>query len=209
MPDPPPNSPGYQPTCLYESAGIQGIEQARKQVASAGAAGAHVTVWILPLIRERARIHGLAPPIDRVSCGREEVEPVPDPSVYFSAVSDPRNRAQIGFGAWQSDYPSAAGFIPPLLSCSAYTPESPDTNANLAAFCDPSIDAKMTRATALQATNQPAATLLWQQIENELLAQAPVLPTINRRNVDFLSERVGNYQYNPQWSVLLSQLSVK
>jgi peptide/nickel transport system substrate-binding protein len=67
----------------------------------------------------------------------------------------------------------------------------------------------MTRAAALQATNQPAATLLWQQIENELLAQAPLLPTDNRRNVDFLSKRVGNYQYNPQWGVLLSQLWVK
>jgi uncharacterized protein (DUF2164 family) len=31
----------------------------------------------------------------------------------------------------------------------------------------------------------------------------------NRRNVDFVSKRVGNYQYNPKWGVLLDQLWVK
>ena len=205
----PPNSPGYQPTCVYASGGIQAVERARAQVASAGAAGARVTVWMLSPIRARAEYMASLLRSIGLRADVKTVDPVPDPNVYFAAVSDPRNRAQIGFGGWQSDYPSAAGFIPPLLSCSAYTPESPETNANLAAFCDPSIDAKMTRATALQATNQPAATLLWQQIENELLARAPILPTDNRRNVDFLSKRVGNYQYNPQWGVLLSQLWVR
>ena len=70
---------------------------------------------------------------------------------------------------------------------------------------------RSTRGTeaGLQATNPPEATLLWQQIEDDLLAQAPLLPTVNRRNVDFLSKRVGNYQYNPQWGALLSQLWVK
>jgi hypothetical protein len=67
----------------------------------------------------------------------------------------------------------------------------------------------MKRASALQAQDPPAATLLWQEVERDLLAQAPLLPTDNRRNIDFLSERVGNYQYNPQWGPLLSQLWVK
>lgn len=67
----------------------------------------------------------------------------------------------------------------------------------------------MTRATALQAQDPPAAALLWQEVERDILAQAPFLPTDNRRSVDFVSERVGKYQYNPQWGPLLSQLWVK
>ncbi len=43
----------------------------------------------------------------------------------------------------------------------------------------------------------------------ELLARAPLLPTDNPQNVDFLSTRVGNYQYHPQWGVLLSQIWVR
>ena len=54
-----------------------------------------------------------------------------------------------------------------------------------------------------------AATLLWRQIERELLMRAVSVPTSNIRNVDLVSERVGNYQYHPQWGALLDQLWVK
>ena len=67
----------------------------------------------------------------------------------------------------------------------------------------------MRRASSLQTPDPPAATLLWQEVERELLAQAPVVPTDNRLGVYFVSERVGNYQYHPQWGPLLSQLWVK
>jgi peptide/nickel transport system substrate-binding protein len=202
----PPNFPGYQPTCLYASGGIEGIDRARKQVAAAGAAGDPVTVWMLSPIRERASY--MASLLRSIGF-RANVRLVPDPSVYFKMVSDPKNRAQIGFGGWTADFPSATGFLPPLLGCDAYVPESPEQNTNLAGFCDPSIDGQMARATGLQATNPPAATLLWQRIEQQLLAHAPLVPSDNRRNFDFLGKRVGNYQYNPQLGPLLSQLWVK
>ena len=45
--------------------------------------------------------------------------------------------------------------------------------------------------------------------EREILAQAPMVPTYNRQVVDFVSKRVGNYEYHPQWGALLDQLWVK
>jgi peptide/nickel transport system substrate-binding protein len=132
-----------------------------------------------------------------------------DASPYFSKVSDSRVRAQIGFSGWGADYPSAGGFVAPVLGCAAFVPASPDRTTNIAEFCDHSIDAEMARATALQAQDPPAATLLWQKIERELLAQAPIVPTNNPRNVDFVAKRVGNYQYHPQWGALLDQLWVR
>jgi peptide/nickel transport system substrate-binding protein len=205
----PPNYPAYQSTCPHASRGIEDIHRARKQVEGAGAAGTRVTVWTLSPVRGQAEyIASLLRSIG-FRAGVKSIAPVPDPSGYFTKVADPTTRAQIGFGGWVSDYPSAAGFIPPLLGCAGYTPQSPQTTTNLTAYCNPALDAKMTRASGLQATNPPAASLLWQRIEDELLAQAPLLPTVNQRNADFLSKRVGNYQYNPQWGVLLSQLWVK
>jgi hypothetical protein len=35
------------------------------------------------------------------------------------------------------------------------------------------------------------------------------LPTVNLNTVDFISARVGNYQFHPQWGLLLDQLWVK
>jgi peptide/nickel transport system substrate-binding protein len=67
----------------------------------------------------------------------------------------------------------------------------------------------MARAAAVQVQDPAAATVLWQQVEQSILAHAPVVPAYNRRNVDFVSKRVGNYQYNPQWGLLLDQAWVK
>ena len=132
-----------------------------------------------------------------------------DPSTYFNRVLDSRVRAQTGYYGWFAEYPSAANFIPPQFSCAAFVPASPQQSTNPSGFCDRSIDAQMARAAAVQAQDPAAATVLWQQVEQAILAQAPVVPTYNRRNVDFVSKRVGNYQYNPQWGLLLDQAWVK
>jgi peptide/nickel transport system substrate-binding protein len=205
----PPNFPGYRPTCVYAGGGVKGLDLARELVRSAGAVGARVTVWVPSPQTERGRYMASVLNSIGLQAGVRAVPPVPDATVYFNKVADPSTQAQMGFGGWSADYPSAAGFIPPLLGCDAFVPSSPELSTNLTQFCDPSIDAQMLRATSLQAQNPPAATLLWQQIERELLAQAPLVPTTNRRVADFLSERVGNYQYHPEWGVLLSQLWVK
>jgi peptide/nickel transport system substrate-binding protein len=205
----PPNFPGYQRSCPYGSRGVRDIGRARRRVRSAGAAGARVTVWVpSPLV---ARGRYMASVLDSIGF-RARVNAIPvgnNASPYFQKVSDSRLRAQVGFSGWGADYPSAAGFIPPLLSCAAFVAASPEQNTNLAGFCNHSIDEEMVRATVLQAQDPPAATLLWQRIEREILAQAPLVPTNNRRNVDYVSKRVGNYQYHPQWGALLDQLWVK
>jgi peptide/nickel transport system substrate-binding protein len=204
----PPNFPGYRRSCLYASGGVRDLGRARRLVRSAGAAGARVTIWVPSPLTERGRY--MASVLDSIGF-RARVNAIPvgqNANPYFRKVSDSRLRAQIGFSGWGADYPSAAGFIPPLLGCAAFVAAS-EQNTNLAGFCDHSLDAEMVRATALQAQDPPAATLLWQRIEREILAQAPVVPTDNRRNVDYVSKRVGNYQYHPQWGVLLDQLWVR
>jgi peptide/nickel transport system substrate-binding protein len=131
-----------------------------------------------------------------------------DPGAYFRMVSDSRVRAQTGYYSWFASYPSAADFIPPQFNCAAFVPAS-QASGNPSEFCDPSIDAQMAHAIAVHVQDPAAATVLWQQVEHAILADAPVVPMYNRRNVDFVSKRVGNYQYNPQWSLLLAQVWVK
>jgi peptide/nickel transport system substrate-binding protein len=165
-----------------------------------------VTVWVLSPIAEQGRY--LVSVLDSLGY-RARLEAVDDYGAYFDTTSDSRVRVQTGFLSWVAGYPSAADFIPPQFSCAAFVPASPGQNNNFSAFCDRSIDAQMARAAAAQVQDPAAATALWQQVEQALLAQAPVVPMYNRSNVDFVSKRVGNYQYNPQWGVLLDQLWVK
>lgn len=201
----PPNLPAYHRTCPYGSNPAAGVETARRLVRSSGLDGTGVTVWAISPVAEEGRY--MVSLLESLGF-QARLKTVNDPTRYFNTVSDSRVRAQVGWGAWASDVPTVAGFIPPLLSCQAFVPASPG-QSNLAQFCDRSIDAGIDRAAAAQVQDPASATALWQEVERSLLAQAPIVPTYNRKNIDFVSKRVRNYQYNPQWGVLLDQLWVK
>jgi hypothetical protein len=54
-----------------------------------------------------------------------------------------------------------------------------------------------------------AATLLWQRVERQILADAPVVPTPNPLSVDLVLKRLGTYQHHPVWWLLIAQTWVK
>jgi peptide/nickel transport system substrate-binding protein len=60
----------------------------------------------------------------------------------------------------------------------------------------------------LQSRNPNAAAALWARIDREITDQAPWVPVYNPRSLVMLSARVGNYQFNPYWSLLIDQLWV-
>jgi ABC-type transport system substrate-binding protein len=61
----------------------------------------------------------------------------------------------------------------------------------------------------LQVVDQTAANRLWSKIDREIVDQAPWLPLHTYRQVNFVAKRVGNFQYNPQFGLLLDQLWVR
>lgn len=124
---------------------------------------------------------------------------------YLSMVADSRTRAQVGFAFSTADYPSASDFINPLLSCAAFTPGSPG-NSNWAEFCDSRIDAQIRQAMTVTG---PAAAQLWTTIDHELADRAPLVPLVNTTWIDFVSKRVGDYQFSWQAGPLLDQFWVR
>jgi peptide/nickel transport system substrate-binding protein len=61
----------------------------------------------------------------------------------------------------------------------------------------------------LQATDARAANALWARIDRDLTDEAPWLFLYNNKQADFVSSRVGNFQYNLHYGILLDQLWVK
>ena len=72
-----------------------------------------------------------------------------------------------------------------------------------------SIDAEIARARSLQTSDPQAAAQLWSKVDRDIVDQAPWVVHGNPRATDFVSRRVGNYQYNPQWGALLDQMWVR
>lgn len=82
-------------------------------------------------------------------------------------------------------------------------------NLNSAEFCDRSVDAQATRALTLRASSPDAAGALWARIDREIVDQAPWVPIYNPLSMVLLSPRVGNYQFDPDYQILIDQLWVR
>jgi peptide/nickel transport system substrate-binding protein len=200
----PPNLPGYRPTCSRHD-GVAALDAARRRVRGSRTRGASVTVWVPTPFADQGRytvslLHAIG------YRARLKVLPL---NRYFEKVLDSRSRAQVGYWGWAAEFPSPIDVIQPVFGCAGFVPASPQLSRDPSGFCDRQIDAQMERAAALQAQDPSAANVLWQRIEREILAQAPMVPTSNRRSVDFVAKRVGHYEYHPQWGVLLDQLWVR
>jgi peptide/nickel transport system substrate-binding protein len=124
---------------------------------------------------------------------------------FFRFVADSRNRAQMAAYWYQgalspSDLTSG-------LRCRAFVPNS-GSNANTAQFCSRELEGKIERALRLQGTDPAAAGPAWAAVDRQIVDQAPAIPLLVPEGIDLVSRRVGNYQHNPIWGVVLSQLWV-
>ena len=54
-----------------------------------------------------------------------------------------------------------------------------------------------------------AAATLWARLDRQLTDLAIWLPTVTPNEVDFLSSRVRNYQYNPVWGAHIDQFWIR
>jgi peptide/nickel transport system substrate-binding protein len=67
----------------------------------------------------------------------------------------------------------------------------------------------MTKASQLALTDAAGANKIWAQVDHQVTDQAPWVDLYNPKQIDFLSKRVQNYQWNPQWYILIDQMWLK
>ena len=206
----PPNFPGYEPYCPYTSnpgPGGEGswsgpdMEEALRLVRHSDTAGSRVTVKFPPYFSDaQVRLLGdyMIELLDELGYvgGVEQVDTLD----HFYARD---LEFDMVFDAWAMDYPAASNFITNRFTCdSSYSPS--------AGFCDPRIDAMIDRATQMQLDDPAAAGALWAEVDRAIVNEAPYMWLVSSIDVEFVSERVGNYQYSQQWgSGLLDQLWIR
>jgi peptide/nickel transport system substrate-binding protein len=201
----PPNFPGHRRYCPYtldpnSEGSWTGADPAKatRLVAASGTTGTPVTLWFTREGGPRlgrylvALLKSLGYPTRLRSF--ENVDP------YFDSLKHGA-RPQILWSGWAADYPAASNYIEPLFTCSS--------EANYAHFCDRALDRKIDDALELQEDDPVGANRLWAALDREITDKAAWVPLYNLYGTDFVSKRVDNYQYNPQWGALLSQIWVR
>jgi YVTN family beta-propeller protein len=207
----PPNFPGYSPYCPYTAGSTKSgkwtaphLAKAKALVARSGTRGMKVTLWAWS---EAKGFNRVAVKVLRSLGYRVAVKPVVGDR-FWGAVGDSRNRVQIAFTGLNPGYPDPAVFLAQSFSCAAFLPRNP-LNLNPSEFCDPGIDRQMRRAQAEQLSDPIGSRALWQRVDREITDASLWVPLMVSKNVNFLSKRVGDYQYNPQQFVLIDQLWVR
>jgi YVTN family beta-propeller protein len=186
----PPTVPGYRPYCPYtlrpDTNGIwraPDLATAQRLVQRSGTAGTPVTVWISPF-----RAEAMQPVVDAMNeIGyRVTLQVVPDSTYLHELTLHPE--AQAGMVAWPAAYPSASQFA--YESTCAFIP----TGQNFARFCDPSIDASINTALALEANSPQQAGDAWALVDRALTDAAPLVPMLIDSGAVLLSSRVRHYE---------------
>lgn len=197
----PPLIPGSQAGCPF----AHDLAAARALVRSSATRGMRVRLWSYRAEPYATEMRYVGTVLEKL--GYRVTLVYPGDAVYYKKISDSRTRAQVGILSSLADYPTPGDFFS-QFACAAFQPGSA-TNVDPAEFCDPRTDALIARASRVVQTDPEAARRAWAAVDRRLADRAPVAPLFVNRAVDLVSLRVGNYEFSPQWGVLLDQLWVR
>lgn len=205
----PPGMPGYQPYCPYtENPGAKwtapNMALAEQYMKKSGMAGQHVTVITetqFPFREVGVYVQGVLNQLGFVA----DVKPVSS-NIEFNYIQNTNNKVQISVTDWAQDYPAPSDFLNVLFSCASFHKAS-DNSVNISGFCDPAIDAEMTKAETISLEDQKAADKIWAHVDHQLTDAAVIADLFSVRRVDFTSARLKNFTYSGQYE-FLPQLAV-
>lgn len=203
----PPGFPGHEDYCPYTKDpgttwSAPDLDKAKQLVEESGTKGQKVTI----IAEDTAVSKAIGTYLQSVltDIGYEaEVKPI-SPNIQFTYIQNTNNKVQISITQWYQDYPAASDFLNILFGCASFTPGS-DSSINIAGFCDKDIQAKMDRAMAMGVTDPEGANKLWAEIDRNVTDAAPMAALFTPKHIDFVSKRLGNFQFNSQFYWMVSQ----
>jgi YVTN family beta-propeller protein len=199
----PPNLPGYQPYCPYTRSPDAGgrwsgpdLQRAQALVDASGTRGSKIVVG--PVV-PRLSVFGASVTAVLKGLGydaRQETTESDD-VVYQATFID--KRVMLGAFEFSADYPSADSFL------AGFTCAESDGLSN---YCDAGLDALVAKARALASSDPAAAADAWAAVDRKVVDLALWVPVLNEGS-EFVSARLGDYQFNPAWGILLDQAWVQ
>ncbi len=203
----PPGFPGHVDYCPYskdpgEKWSAPDLEKAKQLVEESGTKGQKVTI----ISEDTAVSKAIGTYMQSVltDIGYDaEVKPI-SPNIQFTYIQNTNNKVQISITQWYQDYPAASDFLNILFGCASFTPGS-DSSINIAGFCDKDIQAKMDGALAQGVTDPDGANKVWAEVDKAVTDAAPMAALFTPKHIDFVSKRVGNFQFNSQFYWMVTQ----
>ncbi|QIG52153.1 ABC transporter substrate-binding protein [Nordella sp. HKS 07] len=203
----PPGFPGHEPYCPFtKDPGAKwsapDMEKAKQLVEESGTKGQKVTIIAEDKAISKAVGVYLQSMLTELGY-QAEVKPI-STNIQFTYIQNTNNKVQMSITQWYQDYPAASDFLYILFGCESFR-EGSDSSVNISGFCDKEINDKMKAALALGVTDQASADKMWTEIDKAITDKAPAAALFTPKHLDFVSKRVGNFQFNSQYYWMVTQ----
>ncbi|WBQ02280.1 ABC transporter substrate-binding protein [Kribbella sp. CA-293567] len=123
---------------------------------------------------------------------------------WVEVVTGAKGDYDLTVSSWLPDFPSAIGNIQPLFA----TSEIGNGGYNMSRYSNPAVDTAINAATA--EPDRAKAAELWGALDQQILADSPLVPLIYARNAFLRGSKVQNFYlppYPPYPNVLIAGLS--
>ncbi len=180
--------PGHDPSCdPYPFS----VETAQKLMDQAGNTGFSTKLYTDDSDISRLSAEAIASDLAKIGI-TVEVQAL-DFKTLMGTVTT-AHAAPMVYSNWYQDFPDPSDFIDPILSCASAV----DGGLNWAWYCDEAVDAQAAHARTI--TDMAAAVPVYQDIERQIMADAPWVPILYPRWTVLRSERVPDVtQLHPVW----------
>ncbi|WP_295699359.1 ABC transporter substrate-binding protein [Lapillicoccus sp.] len=207
----PPGFPGHADDCQYTAGGgttwtAPDLAKAKQLVQESGTAGMEVGIVTTDDEVNKSIGQYLQSLFTQLGW-KATLKPI-SANIQFTYIQNTKNKVQISLSQWYQDYPAASDFLNVLTSCASFTPGS-DSSINISGLCDKAHDATMQQALVTVRTDESAANAQWAAVDKQTMSDAVVAPLFTPKLIDFVSSRVGNYQFSKQFYMQVSQLWTK
>ena len=193
----PPNMPGHDPSCkpyTYD------VEKAKALMAEAGqTAGFATQLYTDPSELSKSQAESVQADLAKIGITVEVV--LQEFDVLLGTITTPHQAPMVLIG-WFQDFPDPSDFIDPVLSCGSAV----EGGANIAWYCNEAIDALA--ATALAEQDDATRIAMYQDIQKQIMADAPWVPTTLSETVEVVSERVSGTYLHPTYPYDIRTIAV-
>jgi ABC-type transport system substrate-binding protein/DNA-binding SARP family transcriptional activator len=202
----PPDFPGYVPYCPYTLDPVPSgrwlapdLSKARALVRQSGTLGDPITLLTRTGV-PRSLAEQVASTLRNIGYRASlEALTLQTPSKQIPQIF---NQAGAGISFWIADFVAPSNFFA-VVECG----QPPGYNAGR--FCHPRLDARIKKVLAEQSGQAGVADQEWSAVDRTVVMDAVDVPISNALEADFVARRVSNFEYNPQWGVLIDQLWVR
>jgi ABC-type transport system substrate-binding protein len=183
------NLVGDQPTDLYPN--TPDVEKAKALVTESGVA-TPIKIELVHFAEDPAPQQAQAIKESLEAVGFGVTLKAISSDAFYGELADDKANWSMGLASWGQDYSDAITYFKPLLTC----PGGKPTGSNYSRFCDAAFDAKVKEINAMPVGPERAAAFAQLSTDTEK-NQAPWWTMENRRRVNLISNRVGNFIYGP------------